>query len=185
MRRGISGNAELVASFFTDDGTYHASVGPDPLGKSYVGKDNIRRGVQVFFDRFPDGKFENLKVVVAGDIGTFEWDFVATDASGNKVQTAGCDLLQFVGDKVATKNAFRNSADNNPHLLTSVSPIPTRPPTRHRRGQWRRAFQRNRPMPGRLRRRSFHPVRGNRGRSGSWSASSSDKFRCRGRADGR
>ena len=39
-------------------------------------KDNIRRRVQAFFDRFPDGKFENLKVVAVGDIGTFEWDFV-------------------------------------------------------------------------------------------------------------
>ena len=75
--------------------------------KAIFGKDNIRRGVQAFFDRFPDGKFEDLKVVVAGDIGTFEWDFVATDAGGNNLRTAGCDLLQFVGDKVATKNAFR------------------------------------------------------------------------------
>jgi ketosteroid isomerase-like protein len=102
-----SHNADLVASYFADDGAYHASVGPDALGKSYVGKDNIRRGVQAFFDRFPDGKFENLKVTVAGDIGTFEWDFVAADASGRPVRTAGCDLLEFVGDKVATKNAFR------------------------------------------------------------------------------
>jgi len=102
-----SGNADLVASFFADDGAYHASVGPEPLGKSYIGKENIRRGVQAFFDRFPNGKFENLKVSVAGDIGTFEWDFVTTDANGLTVRTAGCDLLQFVGDKVATKNAFR------------------------------------------------------------------------------
>jgi ketosteroid isomerase-like protein len=102
-----SGNADLVASFFTDDGVYHASVGPDALGKSFIGKDNVRRGVQAFFDRFPGGKFENLKVVVAGDIGTFEWDFVTTDSSGQTVRTAGCDLLQFVGDKVAIKNAFR------------------------------------------------------------------------------
>jgi len=102
-----SGDAALVASFFADNGTYHASVGPDRLGKSYVGKDNIRRGVQAFFDRFPDGRFENLKVMVAGDVGTFEWDFVASDGSGNKVRIAGCDLLEFVGDKVATKNAFR------------------------------------------------------------------------------
>jgi ketosteroid isomerase-like protein len=102
-----SRNADLVTSFFADDGAYHASVGPDHLGKSYFGKENIRRGVQAFFDRFPDGEFENLKVVVAGEIGTFEWDFVATDANGQKVGTAGCDLLQFVGDKVASKNAFR------------------------------------------------------------------------------
>jgi ketosteroid isomerase-like protein len=102
-----SGNADLVASYFAEDGVYHASVGPDPLGKSYVGRENIRRGVQAFFDRFPGGKFENLKVTVAGDIGTFEWDFVAIDSSGRKLRTAGCDLLRFVDDKVAIKNAFR------------------------------------------------------------------------------
>ena len=79
-----SHDADLVTSYFTDDGAYHASVGPDALGKSYLGKENIRRGVQAFFDRFPDGKFENLKVIVAG-----------------------CDLLEFVGDKISEKNAFR------------------------------------------------------------------------------
>jgi ketosteroid isomerase-like protein len=102
-----SGDADLVASFFAEDGVYHASVGPDALGKGYSGKEQIRRGVQAFFDRFPGRKFENLKVVVAGDIGTFEWDFVTMDANGQRLRTAGCDLLQFVGDKVAVKNAFR------------------------------------------------------------------------------
>jgi hypothetical protein len=80
---------------------------PTTSAKATSVKENIRRGVQAFFDRFPDGKFENLKVVVAGDVGTFEWDFVTTDSNGQKVRTAGCDLLRFVGDKVATKNAFR------------------------------------------------------------------------------
>jgi ketosteroid isomerase-like protein len=106
-----SGNAELVASYFTDDGVYHASVGPDALGRSFFGKKEVRRGVQAFFDRFPGGKFENLKVTVAGDIGTFEWDFVATDANGQLVRTAGCDLLEFVGDKVSKKNAFRKQRE--------------------------------------------------------------------------
>jgi ketosteroid isomerase-like protein len=102
-----SGDADLVASFFAENGVYHASVGPDALGKSYSGKEQIRHGVQAFFDRFPGGRFENLKVVVAGDIGTFEWDFVTMDANGQKLRAAGCDLLQFIGDKVAVKNAFR------------------------------------------------------------------------------
>ena len=34
-------------------------------------------------------------------------DFVTTDANGQVVRTAGCDLLEFVGDKVSKKNAFR------------------------------------------------------------------------------
>jgi ketosteroid isomerase-like protein len=104
-----SGDPDLVASFFADDGVYHASVGPDRLGKTYLGKEEIRKGVKTFFERFPDGKFDNLRVVVSGDIGSFEWDFVATDASGKSVTTAGCDLLAFRGDKVIVKNAFRKA----------------------------------------------------------------------------
>ena len=106
-----SRDPDLVASFFADDGVYHASVGPDRLGKTYLGKEEIRNGVKAFFERFPDGRFENLKVVVAGDIGSFEWDFVATDASGKPVTTAGCDLLAFRGDKVIVKNAFRKAKE--------------------------------------------------------------------------
>jgi hypothetical protein len=102
-----SRDPDLIASFFTDEGIYHASVGPDQLGKTYVGKTNIRNGAKAFYDRFPGGRFENLKVVVSGNIGTFEWDFIATDASGKSVSTAGCDLLEFKGDMVAKKNAFR------------------------------------------------------------------------------
>lgn len=104
-----SRDPDLVASFFADDGIYHASVGPDQLGRTFVGKDKVREGAKIFFDRFPDGRFENLKVVVSGDAGTFEWDFVATDATGKLVRTAGCDLLEFRGDTVTKKNAFRKA----------------------------------------------------------------------------
>lgn len=104
-----SRDPDLVASFFADDGVYHASVGPDHLGRTYIGKEEIRKGAKAFFERFPDGRFENLKVIVAGDIGSFEWDFVATDASGKSVMTAGCDLLAFRGDQVILKNAFRKA----------------------------------------------------------------------------
>src|SRR5258706_16208598 len=77
-----SRDPDLVASFFADDGVYHASVGPDRLGQTFLGKEEIRNGAQAFFERFPDRRFENLKVVVVGDIGTFEWDFVVTDEGG-------------------------------------------------------------------------------------------------------
>ena len=47
--------------------------------------------------------------MVSGDFGSFEWDFVATSASGKPVTTAGCDLLTFRGDKVIVKDAFRKA----------------------------------------------------------------------------
>ncbi len=102
-----SGDADLVAGYFAEDGVYHASVGAEALGVTYRGRDEVRRGVQAFFDRFPGGKFENLRVHVFGDRGTFEWDFVTVGADGTPSSVAGCDLLEFRGDQVTTKNAFR------------------------------------------------------------------------------
>ena len=54
-----SHNADLVASFFADDGVYHASVGPDPLGKTYRGRDEVRRGVRLSSTVFPTA---NLRI---------------------------------------------------------------------------------------------------------------------------
>lgn len=102
-----SHDATLVVSYFAPEGEYHASVGTDRLGASYLGKDEVRRGVQTFFDRFPDGRFEDLRVNIAGNWGTFEWDFVYTNAEGEATSVAGCDLLEFTGDKILKKNAFR------------------------------------------------------------------------------
>ena len=51
-----SRDPDYVASFFAEDGVYHASVGPDLLGKTYRGKDQIRDGARVFFERFPDAQ---------------------------------------------------------------------------------------------------------------------------------
>ena len=38
-----SRDADLVTSFFAENGVYHASVGPDALGKSYIGKQYTSR----------------------------------------------------------------------------------------------------------------------------------------------
>jgi ketosteroid isomerase-like protein len=102
-----SRDPDLVTNFFADDGVLHTSVGSGKLGDSYFGKNEIRKGAKAFFDRFPGGRFENIKVTVSGDIGTFEWDFIARDAGGKSYTTAGCDLLEFQGDNVLKKSAFR------------------------------------------------------------------------------
>ena len=47
-----SRDSDLVASFFADDGVYHASVGPDHLGRTYLGKEEIRRASKRFLNAF-------------------------------------------------------------------------------------------------------------------------------------
>jgi uncharacterized protein (TIGR02246 family) len=95
-------DAEHVLRWFADDCAYHASFGPELLGRSYVGRDQVLEGVRSFFERYPDCHFEDTQVFVAGDRGAAEWTFVA---EGSRVH--GCDLFEFDGDLIRVKNAFR------------------------------------------------------------------------------
>jgi hypothetical protein len=95
-------DVEGIVSFFADDCEFHASVGPELMGASYAGRDEIRKGVTAFFERFPDGRFEDASAWVAGEHGASEWTFVS---GGTAVR--GCDLFEFEGDRIRVKNAFR------------------------------------------------------------------------------
>ena len=100
-------DAERVLTYFAEDCAYHASFGPELLGRSYVGRDQVLDGVRRFFERYPDGRFEDTAVFVAGDRGAAEWTFVATDADGSERRVRGADVFEFDGDLIRTKNAFR------------------------------------------------------------------------------
>jgi hypothetical protein len=102
-----SGDADLVTSFFQKMVFIMLRWDPMTWQKLFWQRANSSWCSGFLRSLSGGGKFENLKVAVAGDIGTFEWDFVSTDPTGQIVRTAGCDLLQFVGDKVAVKNAIR------------------------------------------------------------------------------
>lgn len=107
-----SRDAELVLSYFADDCAYHASFGPEPLGRSYVGREQVLEGVRRFFERYPDGRFEDTRVFVAGERGAAEWTFAATEPGGGELRVSGCDLFEFDGDLIRTKNAFRKQPES-------------------------------------------------------------------------
>lgn len=100
-------DVELVMSYMADGCSYYASFGSSASGTSYVGREQVREGVRKFFEAYPDGKFEDSSVFVFGDRGVAEWTFSATRPDGTVMRTRGCDLLEFEGDKVKTKDAFR------------------------------------------------------------------------------
>ncbi len=102
-------DVDAIAGAFTEDGIFYASVGPELMGATSVGPDAIRKGVEAFFERFPNGRFEDTTLVVAGDHGSAEWTFVVTTSDGQNVATRGCDLFEFEGDKIRVKNAFRKA----------------------------------------------------------------------------
>jgi ketosteroid isomerase-like protein len=102
-------DVERIVGFFADDCVFHASVGPELMGASYVGRDEVRRGVAAFFERYPDGRFEDASAFVAGDRGGSEWTFVFSGPDGTEMAVRGCDLFEFDGDLIRVKNAFRKS----------------------------------------------------------------------------
>jgi uncharacterized protein (TIGR02246 family) len=107
-----SHDVEQVLAFFAEDCAYHASFGPESLGKSYVGREAVREGVRAFFERYPEGRFEDTEVFVAGDRGAAEWTFVAAGPGGaGELRVRGADLFEFEGDLIRTKNAFRKACE--------------------------------------------------------------------------
>lgn len=104
-------DVDLVLSFMTEDCCYLASSGSELEGQRYVGREEVRRGVQAFFDRYPDGVFEDSRELVAGDRGASEWTFVWTDEAGSLRRVRGCDLFEFEGDRIKRKDAFRKVRD--------------------------------------------------------------------------
>lgn len=98
---------DLVASFFTEDGSFFGMTGSEPGGRSYFGKDGIRQAARDFEVRYPGGQFQNLTVFVSGEVGILEWELVVPDGSGGESRTVGCDLLQLQGDLVHRKSAFQ------------------------------------------------------------------------------
>jgi ketosteroid isomerase-like protein len=100
-------DADLLMEYMADDCSYQASFGAELEGRSFVGREAVREGIQQFFDRYPDGRFVDSEVwVLSRERGASVWTFVAT-VDGDETRVRGCDLFEFDGGKVKRKNAFR------------------------------------------------------------------------------
>lgn len=96
---------DKIASFFTKDCIYKASVGPEP-GITYTGKANVMNGIEHMIKHDSGGEaiVENIKIYE--DFGVSEWTYVFKDKS----KIFGCDLFEFKGDKIKMINAFRKTS---------------------------------------------------------------------------
>jgi hypothetical protein len=100
-------DVERAVAFFTPDGMYLASWGPDDDGTVFRGIEEVRRGVQAFLERYPDGHYADAKVLIAGDRGVATWTFSGTSAVDGPIRYRGADVFEFAGDRIRVKDAFR------------------------------------------------------------------------------
>ena len=103
------GDADRIVEMMTPDGVYEASYGPDPWGRRYVGRDEIRAGVLRGKSLFPGGHSDHYDTYLFGDHGFARWTSTRVGQDGSTVDVQGCDFYEFRDGLVSRKIAFRKS----------------------------------------------------------------------------
>jgi ketosteroid isomerase-like protein len=108
-----SHDPDLLMGYMAAECTYYASFGPELEGRAYVGREAVREGFARFFELYPDGRFVDSEVwVLDRERGAACWTFVAGRPDGSELRVRGCDLFEFEGEKVKSKNAFRKQDES-------------------------------------------------------------------------
>jgi ketosteroid isomerase-like protein len=98
---------DALMGFMAADCAFHATAGPDVLGRSYVGRDAVREGFELAWKTFPDAAWSDGEYFVSGNRGVAECTFSGTKADGTRVEARMVDVFTFRDGKIAIKNAYR------------------------------------------------------------------------------
>ena len=98
---------ESLMSFMTNDCVFHAVAGPDVLGRTFVGLDEVRSGFQLAWQTCPDAAWMDGVHFVAGERGISESTFCGTRADGSRIEARMVDVFTFRDGRIAIKSAFR------------------------------------------------------------------------------
>jgi ketosteroid isomerase-like protein len=100
-------DVETIVSYFTPDGAYFASVGPDDSGTAFHGTAELHRGVAAFLANYADVHYTDLRIEMAGDRAFASWTFHGISPEGEAMTYRGVDLFEFEGDLISLKDAYR------------------------------------------------------------------------------
>ncbi len=98
---------EALMSFMSDDCEFHAVAGPDLMGRSFIGREQVRQGFELAWQTLPDAAWLDGDHFVVGDRGVSESTFKGTKPDGTRVEARMVDVFTFRDGKIAVKNAFR------------------------------------------------------------------------------
>ena len=100
-------DVDTIVAYFTPNGSYLASIGPDDGGTAFHGTDEVRRGVAAFLGTYPDAHYTDLRIGTDADRAFASWTFAGTNAAGEHITYRGVDLFEFEGDLIVLKDAYR------------------------------------------------------------------------------
>lgn len=104
-------NVDALMDLMAEHCEFRSSVGPEP-GASFVGRDEVRRGYELFLgsNAAPAPEAESGGMLVNGDFAVTRWTLRWPQPDGPPVEVHGCDIFEFEGDRIKRKDAYRKAA---------------------------------------------------------------------------
>ena len=100
---------DRLMEFMSDDCIYRASVGPEP-GETFIGPAAVRAGFARMLAHDADKEGRSGRCFVCGNQGVAHWSYVYSEGE-RRIEVFGCDVFDFVGDRIRVKDAFRKTFD--------------------------------------------------------------------------
>jgi hypothetical protein len=97
---------DSIMGYFADDCVFYMPRGAKPRGDQYVGKNEVRAGLESRFKGIPDVHYGDDQHWTCGDFGVSEWTLTGTSTSGTQIEVRGVDLLEFSEGKITRKDSF-------------------------------------------------------------------------------
>jgi ketosteroid isomerase-like protein len=97
---------DAIMAFFAEDCSLDMPRGPEPHGRRFVGRDEVRRGLMMRFESTPDVRYDEVEHFVSGDTGMSKWLLTGTTPDGQKVTVRGCDFYSFRDGLVSRKDSY-------------------------------------------------------------------------------
>ena len=98
---------DAIMTFFADDCTLEMPRGPDPWGRRFTGKAQVREGLASRFAGIPDVHYGDAHHWACGDdFGASEWTLTGTTTAGTPVNVRGTDHYTFRDGKIVRKDSY-------------------------------------------------------------------------------
>ena len=99
-------DVDAIMSFFTDSCVFESPRGPEPFGRRFVGREQVRPAVASRFEGIPDVRYGEDEHRVCGDRGFSQWTLTGTTTDGQRLHLRGCDLFDFRDGRIAKKDSY-------------------------------------------------------------------------------
>jgi ketosteroid isomerase-like protein len=95
-----------IMAHFADDAVFESPRGPDPWGRRFVGREEVRTAFAGRFSGIPDVRYRQDDHFVDGDRGASEWTLSGTTTDGERLEVRGCDLWTIRDGRIVKKDSY-------------------------------------------------------------------------------